>query len=55
MDLSKQAKIDLRKEIRNSYGKDLEISLSDEEIGEIGELLLTTLAESLKIKTNNKV
>ncbi len=50
MDLSKQAKTDLRKTIRKSYGEDFEVSLSDEEVTEIGELLLNILAESLKIK-----
>ena len=51
MNLSKQAKIDLRKAIGKSYGKDFENNLSDEEVAEIGELLLNILAESLKIKS----
>ncbi len=54
MNLSKQAKIDLKRVIGESYGKDFEATLSDEEVNEIGELLLNTLAESLKLKSNNK-
>lgn len=43
MNLSKQAVRDLRKAISNSYGKDLDESLSDEEINEIGDLLLNII------------
>jgi len=46
MDLSKLAIIDLRKVIIQSYGKDFEVSLSDEEVAEIGELLLNKLPRS---------
>lgn len=54
MDLSKQAIIDLRKAIRKSYGKELEETFSDEEVTEIGELLLNILSESLKMKKRIK-
>jgi hypothetical protein len=54
MVLSKQTKINLRKAIKESYGKELEATLPDEEVTEIGELLLNILAESLKIKIYEK-
>ncbi len=54
MNLSKQAKLDLRKAIRKLYGKELEETLSDDELSEIGEFLLTSLAEGLKIKSYKK-
>lgn len=54
MNLSKTAKTDLRKVIRESYGKELEVTLSDEELTEIGEFLLTSLAEGLKIRISDK-
>ncbi len=50
MNLSTQAKLDLRNVLRKSYGVDFEVSLSDEEVNEIGDLLLNVLAESLKLK-----
>ena len=52
MNLTTQAIKDLRNAIRKIYGLDFEMSLSDEEVNEIGDLLLNILAESLKIKTN---
>lgn len=52
MNLTTKAIKDLRTAIENSYGVDFASSLSDEEVNEIGDLLLNILAESLKIKTN---
>jgi len=54
MKLSKQAIKELRIALSKSYGKELNDSLNDEEINEIGELLLTILAESLKMKMHEK-
>lgn len=51
--LSQKAKSDLRIILRKSYGEDFEVALSDEEVGEIGDLLLTVLAEGLKLKIAN--
>ena len=48
--LSNNAIKDLRIALAQSYGKDWEASLTDEEVTEIGDLLLNILAESLKIK-----
>lgn len=53
LNLSNEALKDLRRVISKSYGSDLEVSLSDKEVNEIGDLLLNILAESLKIKINN--
>ncbi|GEM_PF-5159244 len=50
MQLSKKAVEDLRVVLIQSYGKDFEVFLSNEEVEEIGSLLLTILAESLKMK-----
>ncbi|MCX6757609.1 MAG: hypothetical protein NTZ44_01880 [Candidatus Nomurabacteria bacterium] len=50
LQLSKQAIIDLRIALQKSYGEVFGSSLSDQEINEIGSLLLNTLAENLKIK-----
>jgi len=49
-ELSKNAIKDLRIVLSKSYGNDFEVSLSDEEVNEIGDLLLNVLAESLKIR-----
>lgn len=50
MKLSTQAVEDLRTTLRKLYGVDFESALSDEEVNEIGDLLLNVLAESLKMK-----
>ncbi len=50
MSLSSNAIQDLRLTLRKSYGEDFDVVLSDEEVNEIGELLLTILAEGLKQK-----
>jgi hypothetical protein len=50
MELSKQAIKELRIALINSYGKELNDSLNDVEVNEIGELLLTILAEGLKTR-----
>lgn len=52
MQLSVLAIKELRDAIQKTHGLDFEMSLSDEEVNEIGDLLLNILAESLKIKTN---
>lgn len=48
--LSNQAIRDLREVLSKSFGKDVEISYSDEEVNEIGDLLLNILAEGLKMR-----
>ena len=53
MTLSSRAIQDLRKALRNSYGDDFDIELSDEEINRIGVLALTGLIESLKLEIKN--
>lgn len=50
IDLSRQAIEDLRLILQKSDGLDFDSKLSDEELTEIGNLLLTFLAESLKVK-----
>ena len=51
--LSKKAISDLRIALQKSYGEVFERGLSDEEVQKIGVLLLTTLAESLKMEITN--
>ncbi len=53
MELSSNAIKDLRIVLSKSYGSDFEVSLSNEEVNEIGDLLLNILAESLRININN--
>ncbi len=53
MQLSTQAIKDLRKALQKTYGVDFEVSLSDEEVNRLGDLLLNILAESLKMKVAN--
>ncbi len=48
MNLSHQAIEDLRTALRKSYGGAFDAELCDEEINEIGELLLNVLAEGLR-------
>ena len=50
MQLSDKAIKDLRIALQKSYGADFESSLSNEEVNEIGDVLLNVLAGSLKIK-----
>lgn len=52
--LNNTAKLELRYNLQKIYGADFEASLSDEEVNEIGDLLLNILAETLKIKGNSK-
>ena len=52
MTLSDKAIIDLRNTLKASYGTNIDVELSDEEINLIGELLLTALSEGLKLKVN---
>lgn len=53
MNLSHLAIQDLRLAIQKSYGDTFDSNLSDEEVIEIGMLLLNILAESLIIKTSH--
>ena len=48
--LSKRALLALRLVLRNSYGQDFEIDLSDEEVGKLGVLFLTIFAERLALE-----
>lgn len=50
MRLGQKAIRDLRIALRKTYGVDFEVSLSDEEVNRIGDLLLNILAESLRMK-----
>jgi len=51
IELSKKAIKDLRISLQKSYGVEFESSLSEQEVQEIGSLLLNILAENLKLKT----
>lgn len=53
--LSEKAIKDLRIALESSYGSELQNSLSDEDLNEIGIFLLTTLAEGLKMKMSKTV
>jgi hypothetical protein len=53
MQLSVLAIKELRDAIQKTYGLDFEKSLTNEEVNEIGDLLLNILAESLKITHKN--
>lgn len=55
MQLSTKAIKDLRRAMDSSYGEGFSKQLNDEEINEIGDLLLTILAEGLKLKASQKV
>lgn len=50
MKLSTNAIKDLRIALQKSYGSDFDKRFSDEEINNIGDLLLNVLAESLKLE-----
>ncbi len=47
--LSHKAIEDLRLALRKSYGDAFDSDLSDEEVSEIGELLLVTFVERIKL------
>lgn len=53
--LSEKVIKDLRIELESLYGADLQKSLSDEDLNEIGIFLLTALAEGLKMKMSKSV
>ncbi len=53
LNLSNKAIEDLRIALRKSYGVDFESRLSDEEIRDIGDLLITILVEKLKLDIAN--
>lgn len=50
MQLSVNAKKDLRKVLENEIGKEQADDFSDEELNKLGELLLNIFAEHLKMK-----
>ncbi len=50
--LSNKALMDLRIALGASYGEDLDSDLTNDQVNEIGNLLLTILAESLMLKAN---
>ena len=52
MKLSTEAIKDLRVALRKSYGESFDAAFTDEEVNEIGDLLLNVLAESLKLKNS---
>ncbi len=54
MQLSTKAIKDLRTAMDNSYREGFSQQLNDEEINEIGDLLLTVLSEGLKLKIQQK-
>lgn len=54
MELSKKAKEDLRKTLKKEIGPKATKKMNDEDLNVIGNLLLTILAESLKMK-NKKI
>lgn len=54
--ISNQAIEDLKNALQKSYGVDFTSSLSEDEVNEIGCLLLTIMSESLKRKiTDSKL
>ena len=55
MELSEKAIKDLRIALKKTYGPEFESSLSKEEANQIGDLILTIFAESLKMKVNEKI
>lgn len=46
---------ELKTALELSFGKEAVLEYSDSEINELGNLLLTTLAEGLKLKANRKL
>ena len=50
MKLSKKAKEDLREVLRKEIGLKATSKMNDEDLNTIGDLLLTVLAEGLKLK-----
>ncbi len=54
MQLSKESLADLRSRLIKNYGQELSDKLNDEELNEIGNLLLTVLSESLKLKVQQE-
>ena len=53
MELSIQAITDLRNTLDQDFGADFSLQLSDSEVNEIGLLLLTIVAEGLKMRVSN--
>jgi hypothetical protein len=55
MKLSKSAIEDLRINLRKTYGADFDTSLSDEQVDNIGNIILTAIIESLKLNTLDRI
>jgi len=53
MKLSDKAIKDLRTSLRKSYGSTFDFALSDEQVNNVGVLVLTGLVESLKMEIAN--
>ena len=54
MKLSDKARKDLRRVLINDIGSKATSEMSDDDLDDIGNLLLTMLAEALKMKMNEK-
>lgn len=55
MELSQNARDDLRKVLVNDIGPKATSDMTEEDLDHIGSLLLTVLAESLKMKANEAI
>ena len=53
MELSNQSLCDLRAALKQSYGENFDVELSDEDIHQIGELFLTGVASYLKMRVSS--
>lgn len=51
--LSNKATQDLRTALKQSYGEDFDVELSDEDIHQIGELFLAGVASYLKMRVSS--
>lgn len=54
MNLSNKAREDLRQALVNDIGAQGASEMTDEDLDHIGDFLLTVVAESLKMKMNDK-
>lgn len=52
MELSSQSLCDLRAALKQSYGENFDVELSDEDIQQIGELFLTGVVSYLKMRVS---
>jgi hypothetical protein len=51
--LSNKATQDLRTALKQSYGEDFDVELSDEDIHQLGELFLAGVASYLKMRVSH--